>query len=130
MIDMKKFYLTSLAALLLVSCGNTQPQNTNEEVEHGNLRRRPRWMVNELGLPQFLDVRMSWNIALNDLHDVESPEEFYLRVRELAKQDPMYELMYQRLKPIVNAAFNVDENGHFINNQTEVYADDAYGIFA
>ena len=33
MIDMKKFYLTSLAALLFVSCGNTQPQNTNEEVE-------------------------------------------------------------------------------------------------
>ena len=33
MIDMKKFYLTSLAALLLVSCGNTQHKNSNEEVE-------------------------------------------------------------------------------------------------
>lgn len=102
----------------------------NEKDKNGDLRRRPRWMVNELGLPQFLDVRMSWNIALNDLHDVESPEEFYSRVRELAKQDPMYELMYKRLTPIVNAAFQIDENGHFINNQTDVYADDAYGIFA
>lgn len=102
----------------------------NEKDKQGNLRRRPRWMVNELGLPQFLDVRMSWNIALNDLHDVESPEELYSRVRELAQQDPMYELMYKRLTPIVNAAFQIDENGHFINNQTDVYADDAYGIFA
>ena len=33
MIDMKKFYLTSLAALLLVSCGNTQHKSSNEEVE-------------------------------------------------------------------------------------------------
>ena len=30
---MKKFYLTSLAALLLVSCGNTQHKSSNEEVE-------------------------------------------------------------------------------------------------
>ena len=33
MIDMKKFYLISLAALLLVSCGNTQHKSSNEEVE-------------------------------------------------------------------------------------------------
>lgn len=108
-----KFFFSRIADVTDV------PVETN-----GVMHNVPKFNLNMMGLPQFVDFKDTWKKSLIRLHDVESTEQLFARLQNLANTDRMFKQIYDRFKNLVLRAYDftwclTDGKTDFTNWQDE-----------
>ena len=70
-----------------------------------------KYALNEFGLPQFVPVNTVFNEFLNYFHDVDTVNELLDKLQVLAKEDPMYKILYHAINKIYKTTYVVKDGG-------------------
>lgn len=98
------------------------PYLTWEQDEKGEYILQYDVSKNKFGSPTLMPVNMVYQLVVNNLHDIRTPQQLLEQLERLSKTQPMFLYLYNKFNALVKNAYTVDENGSVKIN----YDDEAY----